>query len=390
MLFAIISCAGGGVSPTQPHENTSPPVWNGDEGILSVEPDDSSLVIEYGSAHDPDGDTPIRYKLYYCEAKLVGDTDPFINCIIKPVYQSPYALTSLENEKKYCLGIRAMDSKGKEDGNKKKLYGTPANIVNFDRNLQRLKFKLSMLKTVCYAPTNFNPETGTFPSDESIRLDLEALYDAGFRGIVTYASDGTLYRIPRIAKEQVGFDLVIMGIWDPNSNEEKTNAKTQVLFADGFCVGNEGIMAGRYNITELENALVEMKTATNKPVTTSETWDNYSEQIKNIVDWCFPNAHPYWHGIKDAVAASNWVEQRYNEFQTNGKFLCFKETGMPSEGDTGLSEENQKQFFIELENKTVIFCYFEGFDQPWKDWAPVEPHWGLFRSDRTPKKIVQP
>src|SRR5205823_9481233 len=36
----------------------------------------------------------------------------------------------------------------------------------------------------------------------------------------------------------------------------------------------------------------------------------------------------------------------------------------------------------------VRFVYFEAFDQPWKTHLPVEPHWGIFRSDRTPKVLA--
>jgi hypothetical protein len=36
----------------------------------------------------------------------------------------------------------------------------------------------------------------------------------------------------------------------------------------------------------------------------------------------------------------------------------------------------------------VRFVYFEAFDQPWKTHLPIEPHWGLFRSDRSPKALA--
>ncbi len=37
----------------------------------------------------------------------------------------------------------------------------------------------------------------------------------------------------------------------------------------------------------------------------------------------------------------------------------------------------------------MLFAYFEAFDQSWKDHLPIEPHWGLFASDRTPKPVAK-
>src|SRR5256885_10462756 len=39
-----------------------------------------------------------------------------------------------------------------------------------------------------------------------------------------------------------GFDgTIVMGIWDPWSDEEWSNAVKQRRFVDGYCVGNEGL-----------------------------------------------------------------------------------------------------------------------------------------------------
>ena len=43
---------------------------------------------------------------------------------------------------------------------------------------------------------------------------------------------------------------------------------------------------------------------------------------------------------------------------------------------------------MKLAKSKIKFVYFEAFDLPWKTKAPVEPHWGFFRSDRTPKLIA--
>src|SRR4051812_48426416 len=51
-----------------------------------------------------------------------------------------------------------------------------------------LQTKLSSVRWVAYAPTNFNPTVSPpiIPPDASIQADLQALKDAGFDGLVTY------------------------------------------------------------------------------------------------------------------------------------------------------------------------------------------------------------
>jgi hypothetical protein len=74
------------------------------------------------------------------------------------------------------------------------------------------------------------------------------------------------------------------------------------------------------------------------------------------------------------------------------RFVLLKEVGMPTAGanDEKLSEEAQKQYFVELANTDVNFVYFEAFDQPWRTSLPIEAHWGIFNSDRTPKLLGWP
>jgi hypothetical protein len=58
---------------------------------------------------------------------------------------------------------------------------------------------------------------------------------------------------------------------------------------------------------------------------------------------------------------------------------------LPSAGESKLSEQNQADYYTQLASKAVCFVYFEAFDMPWKRNGTTEPHWGLFRADRSPK-----
>jgi hypothetical protein len=49
---------------------------------------------------------------------------------------------------------------------------------------------------------------------------------------------------------------------------------------------------------------------------------------------------------------------------------------------------DQRAYFESLGRTDARFVYFEAFDQPWRTEPAVEPHWGLFRADRTPKAFA--
>ncbi len=249
--------------------------------------------------------------------------------------------------------------------------------------------RINKLQWVSYAPTNFNPEIGLFPSDDSIRADMRVLRADGFNGIITYASDGTLYRIPKIAKEE-GFKSVIMGVWDVKNNVELQNAKNQAYYVSAYSIGNEGLY-GRYTLNDLNNAY-DFLSVTGKPITTTEERNDYliDANVLNFGDFLLPNIHPYWDGVVDAKDGANHVKDEYMKIKAlTNKSILIKETGYPTAGDVRVNENLQKSFYAKLATKKKVkFSYFEAFDQPWKDNLAVEPHWGLFKSDRTPKKVV--
>ena len=132
----------------------------------------------------------------------------------------------------------------------------------------------------------------------------------------------------------------------------------------------------------------DLRATTGKPVATSEDVDTYYRrpELLKVGDWVFAIAHPYWHWTKNPLAAVPWEMDQYAALgQRTDRFIFFKEVGLPSDGAKGLSEVNQDFYYRELARTDVRFAYFEGFDQPSKDYTSVEPHWGLFRADLSPK-----
>lgn len=247
---------------------------------------------------------------------------------------------------------------------------------------------------VAYNPRMFSPAQPSAQTISQILQDLHALRSAGVRGLVTYSAAGTLGLIPKLARE-VGFDgTIIMGIWDPRDREEWQHALAQRDFVDGYCLGNEGLGI-RYQPEELAARMAELRKLTGRPVTTSEPIDSYLKGpyrawLLTHSDWLFPLAHPFWAAQADPTQAVDWILARYDFLtSTSGRPVILKEAGFPSAGVPGADEETQLKFFQALESTRISFFYFEAYDQAWKPAAlsrgDVEAHWGLYRSDGSPK-----
>lgn len=252
--------------------------------------------------------------------------------------------------------------------------------------------KLTSLKWIAYAPTNFNPAKRGYPDEMSIRDDLAVLKNAGFNGIVTYGAQNSLASVPKIARE-LGFSGVIMGIWSLGNKSENDNAIRQKAYVDAYCVGNEGYKV-RYDINILRNAIKFIKTETAKPVATSEQIDDYffDRDLIEAGDWLFPIAHPFVMGIDKPKFAVSWVQDRFQSFKKHLDKdipILFKEAGYPTGGASGANEDAQELFFSLLEKTDLPFVYFEAFDQPWKPHLGCEPYWGLFDRNRNPKKFIR-
>ena len=181
-----------------------------------------------------------------------------------------------------------------------------------------------------------------------------------------------------------------MGMFDINDTTERANILDASSYVDGYCIGNEGI-PNRYSLESLRTYTDALKQTTHKPISTSEEGGDYyaGSEIIQFGDWVYPNVHPYWAHIYDATDAANWTQQQYVSF-TNlapGKFVIFREVGYPTEEDPLSNETLQKDYYAKLAQQPGRFTKFEGFDQYWKG-SGVEPHWGFYERDRTPKLIV--
>lgn len=229
---------------------------------------------------------------------------------------------------------------------------------------------------------------------ETIVRDLLVLKRAGFTGLVTYGSLGKMGRPFASIAQTLGFKGIIMGIWSPSSEGELKNAPqaAELPIVMGFSIGNEGLYQPRerYSLRELCDAISRLRRATGKPVTTSEEIDDYLlyPELRLVGDWLFPISHSYWHAVKYPLPGVWWQQAYYAALSRKmERFILFKEVGLPTNGAYGLSDANQDLFYRELARTEIPFVYFEAFDQPSKSSNSVEPYWGIFRADRTPKSL---
>ena len=268
---------------------------------------------------------------------------------------------------------------------------------------------------VTYTPSEFDPTVNPVqqPTPNGVRADLQRLAAAGFRGLVTYRADYydqdqvranpegvEALDLPTIAAS-LGFRGLVLGMWDPNNPKEWAAVDRQghhplVL---GFTVGNEGL-GRRYDWATLHGAIDRLQQTHGKPVSTSEELPDYflDRRLRRLGDWLFPNAHPYFAGVKEPGAAAQWTDKQFQNLQGLSTLpVVFKEVGLPSAGDPQVSEVNQREYYQRLHQGSAEFVVFASFDLPWKHSTgqgatpglDPEPHWGIFKNDRQPKLAVQ-
>lgn len=149
----------------------------------------------------------------------------------------------------------------------------------------------------------------------------------------------------------------------------------------------------------------QLKEGTNKLVTFCENYVPWLHKLQNLVevlDFISIHTYPVWE-YKHISEGLEYTKQNYYAVAEKypNKPIVITEAGWATKAnDKGINIENvnegfQKIYFNELmewtEKENILTFYFEAFDENWKGspepWEP-EKHWGLFRSDRSPKLAV--
>ncbi|MEL6668456.1 MAG: glycosyl hydrolase family 17 protein [Bacteroidota bacterium] len=293
-------------------------------------------------------------------------------------------------------------------------------------------------QAICYSGyrEGQSPDTGVYPSYDEIKEDLDIL-----EGRWKYLR---LYDCSRHAEvvlnviEKEGMDFQVMlgayiaaevsnpncpwGAMYPNgvllNNQKKNEAEIEKLielanqYPDiifSLSVGNEATVDWTDHLVPVRRVMEyarAVKRGANQPVTFCENYVPWHHKLAPLVDeldFISIHTYPVWE-YKNIHEALEYTKQNF--FEVADKYpdvpVLITEAGWTTNSNgRGIHPENvneslQEAYYHELidwsEKEGIITFVFEAFDEPWKgspDAMEPEKHWGLFKVDRSPKKVMQ-
>ncbi|MCO5258315.1 MAG: hypothetical protein M9926_16335 [Lentimicrobium sp.] len=185
------------------------------------------------------------------------------------------------------------------------------------------------------------------------------------------------------------------------------NQYPHIIFS--LSVGNEACVEWTDHYVP-ENRVLDyvrqVKANAKQPVTFCENyapWILKLEKLAAELDFISIHTYPVWE-YKHINESLDYSKQNY--YSVAGKYpdkpVVITEAGWATNSNGRginpwhVNEEFQMIYFERLmewvEKENILAFFFEAFDESWKGSSePLEPekHWGLFRSDRTPKMAVR-
>ena len=262
---------------------------------------------------------------------------------------------------------------------------------------------------VSYAPFRRAGESPLDPhafiSPERIDADLKAL-STRVDCVRTYSQGQGLSAVPGIAR-RYGMK-VLMGIWldaDARSNEAQiregiATAKNYPDVLSGIVVGNEVLLRGELDSTQIAGYLQQVRQAVNVPVTYADVWEFWlrHRELARSVDFITVHILPYWedHPVAPDKAVRH-VAKTYARVQKAfpGRQIMIGETGWPSAGRprqlasaSVVNEARYLRSFLRYADQAHLpYNVIEAFDQPWKriQEGTAGGYWGIFNARDQPK-----
>ena len=148
-----------------------------------------------------------------------------------------------------------------------------------------------------------------------------------------------------------------------------------------------------------------IKKEAKQPVTFCENYVPWLGKLKRLVDevdFIAIHTYPVWE-YKNIHEALNYTKENYLAVANMypNKPIVITEAGWATNSNGrgiephNVSEENQEIYYYDLVNWTdeegILTFVFEAFDETWKGSSEAlepEKHWGLFKTDRTPKLVM--
>ena len=222
---------------------------------------------------------------------------------------------------------------------------------------------------------------------------------------------------------------VMQGAWisghkTPQQNEQEVDevialAKAFPRIIVAVNIGNEIFVDWSWHkFTDLDEVIPYIRKARaqiQQPVTVADDYNFWNKpharSIVEEIDFIGLHAYAFWNN-KTIDIAMDWTESIYHDIQNRypDKLIAYTETGWPTNRvyddsyEGGLvgkaNQQHQKNFFDEynawVNEEKVISFYFSSFDEQWKGgfdgenpMDKAEKHWGIYRSDRSPKSAMQ-
>ncbi len=273
------------------------------------------------------------------------------------------------------------------------------------------------------------PDQGQPTSKAHILEDLHML-SSRWQLIRLYGSGQQSRNILEVIRDHRLPIRVMQGAWlSSHKTEAQNNAQVEdaIALANDFPeiviavnVGNEIFVDWSWHrIDDMDKVIGyirDLRARIEQPVSVADDynfWNKpHAQRIADEVDFIALHAYAFWNN-KTLAQAMSWTESIYRDIQQRypGHRIALSETGWPTSRITGgdsyeggligkAGEDEQKIFFDQYdawveENRAISF-YFEAFDERWKGgfdgdnpMTKAEKHWGLYRSDRTPKGALR-
>ncbi|TID29167.1 hypothetical protein CANINC_002124 [Pichia inconspicua] len=269
-------------------------------------------------------------------------------------------------------------------------------------------------------------DSGACKTGDDYFADLEVLKPYT-NHVKTYSvSDCNTLEILGPVLEQESFQLT-MGVWPTPSEKYELEKQTlQRLLPtlskstiSAVLVGSEALYRDDLTGEALASMISEIKQLLSQindkngdsygdiPVGTVDSWNMLVDGRANAAiqasDVIYANAFSYWQGQTETNSTFSFFDDIMQALQTVQSVkgstdidFWVGETGWPTEGsnfgDSYPGIENAETFWKDgvcaMRGWGVNTFVFEAFDEAWKpstSGSSVEPHWGVFNADRSPK-----
>jgi len=300
------------------------------------------------------------------------------------------------------------------------------------------RLELAFGRAICYSGfrDGQSPETGIFPTYDEIKEDLLLLqghweylrlYDCDNHAetvLDVIETEGLNFRVMLgvyIVAEVSNHNCAWGGVYsdeqlEVNKVQNQNNVKKLIRLANRYSdiifslsAGNEAAVEWTDHLVPVERIMefVEtIKEGTHQPVTFCDNyapWLNKLEPLVDVVDFISIHTYPVWE-YKNIDEGLSFTQENFYAVADKypHKSVIITEAGWATNSNGrgidphNVSEELQHIYYNQLVNwsdgQGILTFIFEAIDEEWKGSPePLEPekHWGLFKTNRKPKLVMQ-